>query len=362
MFCLMPNMLPALPTLNFSVTQVAAVCETLEESQDIERLSRFLWSLPLTHPNFTELNLNESILRAKALVAFSTGNFRELYNILENNRFSKVSHQKLQHMWLEAHYAEAEKLRGRQLGPVDKYRVRKKYPLPRTIWDGEQKTHCFKERTRTLLREWYLQDPYPNPTKKKELAERTGLTPTQVGNWFKNRRQRDRAAAAKNKMIQQQMQQQKIMHGHGSSPHKDRDRSRSNTVISSGVNGNSNNKANSSLHRFSVESLTGISSDNGDRNCSGSKNEHIKREPLDYASSDDEDGSITSYIDDGDNSDVGDLGDENDDVDISTDRLSPTTASTSSESSRVPLIKPNNHRPLRPMPGLIDCCFNNRQT
>lgn len=133
-------------------------------------------------------------------------------------------------MWLEAHYHEAEKLRGRPLGkfyfnllvknfffcflinfqltilcipfivgPVDKYRVRKKFPLPRTIWDGEQKTHCFKERTRSLLREWYLQDPYPNPTKKRELAQATGLTPTQVGNWFKNRRQRDRAAAAKNR-------------------------------------------------------------------------------------------------------------------------------------------------------------------
>lgn len=86
-------------------------------------------------------------------------------------------------------------------GPVDKYRVRKKFPLPRTIWDGEQKTHCFKERTRSLLREWYLQDPYPNPTKKRELAQATGLTPTQVGNWFKNRRQRDRAAAAKNRYV-----------------------------------------------------------------------------------------------------------------------------------------------------------------
>lgn len=125
-------------------------------------------------------------------------------------------------MWLEAHYHEAEKLRGRPLGnqmhsqarqcevvelyqsvagPVDKYRVRKKFPLPRTIWDGEQKTHCFKERTRSLLREWYLQDPYPNPTKKRELAQATGLTPTQVGNWFKNRRQRDRAAAAKNRLV-----------------------------------------------------------------------------------------------------------------------------------------------------------------
>ena len=89
----------------------------------------------------------------------------------------------------------------------------------------QQKTHCFKERTRSLLREWYLQgmhergffclilllvfqsrtntiaisDPYPNPSKKRELAQATGLTPTQVGNWFKNRRQRDRAAAAKNR-------------------------------------------------------------------------------------------------------------------------------------------------------------------
>ncbi|CAG2104360.1 unnamed protein product [Medioppia subpectinata] len=188
-----------LPTLNFTVSQVAAVCETLEESGDIERLGRFLWSLPVAHPNCGELNKNESVLRARALVAYHSGNFRELYHILENHRFTKGSHSKLQHMWLEAHYQEAEKLRGRPLGPVDKYRVRKKYPLPRTIWDGEQKTHCFKERTRSLLREWYLQDPYPNPTKKRELATATGLTPTQVGNWFKNRRQRDRAAAAKNR-------------------------------------------------------------------------------------------------------------------------------------------------------------------
>ncbi|EDS27511.1 six/sine homebox transcription factors [Culex quinquefasciatus] len=193
-----PSPLFALPTLNFTASQVATVCETLEESGDIERLARFLWSLPVAHPNVTELDRSEAVLRARAIVAYHTGHFRELYSILERHKFTKSSHGKLQAMWLEAHYHEAEKLRGRPLGPVDKYRVRKKFPLPRTIWDGEQKTHCFKERTRSLLREWYLQDPYPNPTKKRELAQATGLTPTQVGNWFKNRRQRDRAAAAKN--------------------------------------------------------------------------------------------------------------------------------------------------------------------
>lgn len=193
--------LPALPTLSFTSAQIASVCETLEESGDIDRLARFLWSLPVAPGTCEALNKNESVLRARAVVSFHQGNFRELYHILENHRFTKDSHAKLQAMWLEAHYQEAEKLRGRPLGPVDKYRVRKKFPLPRTIWDGEQKTHCFKERTRSLLREWYLQDPYPNPTKKRELAQATGLTPTQVGNWFKNRRQRDRAAAAKNRQV-----------------------------------------------------------------------------------------------------------------------------------------------------------------
>ena len=183
----------------FSAEQISRVCETLEECGDIERLSRFLWSLPNTPGVYDLMNGNETILRSRALVAFHNNHFNELYYILDHFRFSKKSHAKLQAMWLEAHYIEAERLRGRPLGPVDKYRVRKRFPLPRTIWDGEQKTHCFKERTRKLLREFYLQDPYPSPSKKRELAEATHLTPTQVGNWFKNRRQRDRAAAAKHR-------------------------------------------------------------------------------------------------------------------------------------------------------------------
>ena len=86
--------------------KVAAVCETLEESGDIERLGRFLWSLPVAHPNVEELNKSESVLRARAIVAFHLGNFREMYNILENNKFQNKSdsHAKLQTLWLEAHY------------------------------------------------------------------------------------------------------------------------------------------------------------------------------------------------------------------------------------------------------------------
>ncbi|KAL5108695.1 Homeobox protein SIX6 [Taenia crassiceps] len=186
----------------FSRTQeIKKICQSLENTGNIDSLCQFMWSLPKRSDLWEVLNQDEVILRSRALIAFHTRNFAELYSLLEHHNFSKASHAKMQALWLEAHYQEAERLRGRALGPVDKYRVRKKHPLPKTIWDGEQKTHCFKERTRTLLREWYLQDPYPGPNKKRELANATGLTPTQVGNWFKNRRQRDRAAASKNQRI-----------------------------------------------------------------------------------------------------------------------------------------------------------------
>ncbi|XP_044292186.1 homeobox protein SIX1 [Varanus komodoensis] len=125
-----------------------------------------------------------------------TGVFRKVH-LFQNYKIARDNHPKLQQLWLKAHYVEAEKLRGRPLGAVGKYRVRRKFPLPRTIWDGEETSYCFKEKSRGVLREWYAHNPYPSPREKRELAEATGLTTTQVSNWFKNRRQRDRAAEAK---------------------------------------------------------------------------------------------------------------------------------------------------------------------
>lgn len=93
---------------------------------------------------------------------------------------------------LNAHYHENEKTRGRELCPVDKYRLRKKFPLPRSIWDGEETVYCFKEKSRNILKDCYSNNKYPNPEEKRRIAEITELTTTQVSNWFKNRRQRDR--------------------------------------------------------------------------------------------------------------------------------------------------------------------------
>ena len=182
-----------LPTFGFTQEQVACVCEVLQNGGNVERLARFLWSLPACE----HLHKNESVLKAKAVVAFHRGNFKELYRLLESHQFSPHNHGKMQSLWLKGHYSEAEKLRGRPLGAVGKYRIRRKFPLPRTIWDGEETSYCFKEKSRMVLRDWYTHNPYPSPRDKRELAEATGLTTTQVSNWFKNRRQRDRAAESK---------------------------------------------------------------------------------------------------------------------------------------------------------------------
>ncbi|XP_068607786.1 homeobox protein SIX4a [Brachionichthys hirsutus] len=178
----------AASSLAFSPEQVACVCEALQQGGNVDRLARFLWSLPQSDL----LRGNESILKAQALVAFHQARYQELYSILENHSFSPSNHTFLQDLWYKARYTEAEKARGRPLGAVDKYRIRRKYPLPRTIWDGEETVYCFKERSRNALKDLYSQNRYPSPAEKRNLAKITGLSLTQVSNWFKNRRQRDR--------------------------------------------------------------------------------------------------------------------------------------------------------------------------
>ncbi|EDW79077.2 uncharacterized protein Dwil_GK12359 [Drosophila willistoni] len=174
--------------LQFSTDQIQCMCEALQQKGDIEKLTTFLCSLPPSE----FFRTNESVLRARAMVAYNLGQFHELYNLLETHCFSIKYHVDLQNLWFKAHYKEAEKVRGRPLGAVDKYRLRKKYPLPKTIWDGEETVYCFKEKSRNALKDCYLTNRYPTPDEKKTLAKKTGLTLTQVSNWFKNRRQRDR--------------------------------------------------------------------------------------------------------------------------------------------------------------------------
>lgn len=164
------------------------MCEALLQAGHAGRLSRFLGALPPAE----RLRGSDPVLRARALVAFQRGDYAELYRLLESRPFPAAHHAFLQDLYLRARYHEAERARGRALGAVDKYRLRKKFPLPKTIWDGEETVYCFKERSRAALKACYRGNRYPTPDEKRRLATLTGLSLTQVSNWFKNRRQRDR--------------------------------------------------------------------------------------------------------------------------------------------------------------------------
>jgi hypothetical protein len=91
-----------MPPFGFTQEQVACVCEVLQKSGNNDRLARFLWSLPACE----DLQKNESVLKAKAIVAFHRQNFAELYRILESHAFSPSNHPKMQALWLKAHYTE----------------------------------------------------------------------------------------------------------------------------------------------------------------------------------------------------------------------------------------------------------------
>ncbi|GIY34697.1 homeobox protein SIX6 [Caerostris extrusa] len=181
---------------------VAAVCETLEESGDIERLGRFLWSLPVAHPNCSELNKNEAVLRARALVASTRAvseNFTTFWRVTASPRRPTPNQT-------AGHVARGPLPGGREIeGPT---------PGPRRQIQGEEEVSPATNYMGRGAEDTLLQREDPESAEgmvpagslsksdqKRELAQATGLTPTQVGNWFKNRRQRDRAAAAKNRYV-----------------------------------------------------------------------------------------------------------------------------------------------------------------
>ena len=181
-------------SLTLTVDHLICVCEAIQQSGKIDKLIKLLQLLPAksSSPNATLIHQHDSILKARASILYHQSKFRDLYSLLETHHFNMHYHAELQQLWYKAHYMEAQKIRGRSLGAVDKYRIRRKYPLPKSIWDGEETIYCFKEKSRQALKDCYRMNRYPTPDEKRLLAKKTGLTLTQVSNWFKNRRQRDR--------------------------------------------------------------------------------------------------------------------------------------------------------------------------
>nr|CDS30710.1 sine oculis homeobox 1/2 [Hymenolepis microstoma] len=173
-----------------SPDQLLYLCEVVQKSEDYSRLHQLLaYCRDAAPPNVQQ---SDTVVKCLAVLALLEGRYQDVFAILQTRYFAPRHHARLQELWLRGHYEEAEQARGCSLSAVGRHRLRKKHPLPPTIWDGEETSYYFKEKSRKLLRQQYAENPYPSQWEKKELARRTGLTAVQVSNWFKNRRQRDR--------------------------------------------------------------------------------------------------------------------------------------------------------------------------
>ncbi|KAL3099168.1 hypothetical protein niasHT_025669 [Heterodera trifolii] len=120
--------------------------------------------LYLQQRNLGHLNvpLHEAVIAARALAEFHTGNFKEMYAILQSHEFPRQIQPMLQKMLTEAYDKEAEPMLGR--------------------------------RKIKILREYYLTCVYPCMVARNELAQETGLRIIRVARWFRNQRSRDKKA------------------------------------------------------------------------------------------------------------------------------------------------------------------------
>ncbi|KAM6434792.1 homeobox protein SIX6-like [Liasis olivaceus] len=173
-----------------SPSQVALICEALQDSGAFEHLARFLWSLS---PSFTLGHLQclrcpHTRDRELEMLRHPLPLGPQVTPIGTLTGFQPSAYLGAIH--LGEHLLE----RPSKGSPAQK---NGSHPPGNSAPYGQRKANGVKERVQKLLREWYLQEPYSNRCQKRHLAQTTGLTPTQVGNWFKNRRQRDRAASAK---------------------------------------------------------------------------------------------------------------------------------------------------------------------
>ena len=112
----------------FTNEQIDCISDSLQQRRDYRMLENFLHeyssndlSGSSASNNSTTKNGNgnsESVVRGMAAVAYENGNYRELYQIIESRDFDPAHHEELQRIWYEAHYKEAEGVRGRPLGKL----------------------------------------------------------------------------------------------------------------------------------------------------------------------------------------------------------------------------------------------------
>ncbi|KAF7635260.1 Homeobox domain-containing protein, partial [Meloidogyne graminicola] len=91
-----------------------------------------------------------TILKSYLFTLYCTRQFEEFTKVIEKNSFERSHHQDLVNLWYLAKYDQEECIKVKKLVPVDKYRIRKKFPPPNSIWDGDELIYSFRKGVREV--------------------------------------------------------------------------------------------------------------------------------------------------------------------------------------------------------------------
>uniref|UniRef100_A0A8R1DED0 Homeobox domain-containing protein n=1 Tax=Caenorhabditis japonica TaxID=281687 RepID=A0A8R1DED0_CAEJA len=189
----------SMPMSDYTLEQMEAICKSLFQARDGDRLVAFFKQLEDRYGSFQLDNwrFSETVVVAYTYALYHSNDFETLFQLLSSRPFHHSHFSDLQEIWHHARYKESQLKRGKELNPVEKYRLRRKFPPPKTIWDGEETVYSFKDSSRKYLKHFYRDTTqYPSQEQKREISRATGLKVVQISNWFKNRRQRDKPSTS----------------------------------------------------------------------------------------------------------------------------------------------------------------------
>ncbi|KAK6754446.1 hypothetical protein RB195_013446 [Necator americanus] len=119
---------------SFSSQQLDVICTALYQAKDGEQLVRLFRDMDSRV--FCSEWTSQPVKIAYIYALYHSANFERLFEVIGRSRFDERYYKELQEIWYKARYKENESKRGKELGAVEKYRLRRKYPPPRSIWDG----------------------------------------------------------------------------------------------------------------------------------------------------------------------------------------------------------------------------------
>ena len=178
---------PQLPNTYSAETQLYPAPAQPQQSQQYPESTQDVFDLIVE---------NSVLVTANDLL--SQQQFSQVLHLLSSSSYPHRLHQDLQNLWLNTVYQQAShKRNGKHLNAVDRYRLRKRFPFPPTISNGDETFHLYKKSVRELLAHFFETNPYPSPAEKRTLAKQCELSYQQIGNFFKNKRGRNKPTEQK---------------------------------------------------------------------------------------------------------------------------------------------------------------------